>query len=202
MDLCGANPAAKSSRRFVAGISTVPILVAPRFEWKDSGAGNWKRRRNNMDTRTRFRILSRDSFTCQYCGRKPPEVSLEIDHYLPFVAGGGDSDDNLKTSCHECNIGKSTKIIVRKSAMKKLRKNGKFKRSGKEKNNSRRMLFALDRDLYLKVSARASIDNRSIISEMHVLIEKGLGIHWSQVGAEQDDMFRKNFIPRNLDAKV
>src|ERR1044072_3866670 len=33
-----------------------------------------------LTKRERFEILRRDNFTCQYCGRKPPEVTLEEDH--------------------------------------------------------------------------------------------------------------------------
>jgi len=31
----------------------------------------------------RFQIFQRDNFACQYCGRKPPEVELQIDHKYP-----------------------------------------------------------------------------------------------------------------------
>lgn len=34
---------------------------------------------NAMSKRKRFRILRRDNYTCQYCGRKPPEVVLHIE---------------------------------------------------------------------------------------------------------------------------
>jgi len=37
----------------------------------------------------------RDKFTCQYCGRKAPEVVLEVDHVFPQSKGGKDEMDNL-----------------------------------------------------------------------------------------------------------
>lgn len=55
----------------------------------------------------RFEIFKRDGFTCQYCGRKPPEVVLNIEHVLPQSRGGDDDSNNLLTSCRECNSGKS-----------------------------------------------------------------------------------------------
>ncbi len=58
-------------------------------------------------TRTRFEILKRDRFTCQYCGRTPPEVLLHVDHIVPVKEGGGDDPDNLRTACSECNLGKA-----------------------------------------------------------------------------------------------
>lgn len=61
----------------------------------------------SITTRTRFEIFKRDSFTCRYCGRKSPEVVLEIDHIMPVCEGGGDDAINLITSCWECNRGKA-----------------------------------------------------------------------------------------------
>lgn len=54
----------------------------------------------------RFEVLKRDNFTCQYCGRKPPEVSLCVDHITPVSLGGSDDDGNLITACERCNSGK------------------------------------------------------------------------------------------------
>jgi hypothetical protein len=62
--------------------------------------------RKSMSKKQRFEIFKRDGFTCQYCGRRPPEVVLVIDHINP-VANGGDNDIlNLITSCNDCNQGK------------------------------------------------------------------------------------------------
>jgi hypothetical protein len=60
-----------------------------------------------LSVRTRFEIFKRDDFTCRYCGRRSPEVVLEIDHVLPLCEGGSDDEMNLLTSCWECNRGKS-----------------------------------------------------------------------------------------------
>lgn len=57
--------------------------------------------------RLRFRILLRDNFTCQYCGRKAPDVILNVDHIKPISKGGKTIEVNLKTACLECNSGKS-----------------------------------------------------------------------------------------------
>jgi hypothetical protein len=63
--------------------------------------------RKALGKRMRFEIFKRDSFTCQYCGRKPPEVMLHVDHILAVANGGGNAEDNLLTSCADCNLGKS-----------------------------------------------------------------------------------------------
>jgi 5-methylcytosine-specific restriction endonuclease McrA len=56
----------------------------------------------------RFEILERDHFTCQYCGRKAPDVVLHVDHRLARARGGTNDRSNLVTSCSICNQGKGT----------------------------------------------------------------------------------------------
>lgn len=60
---------------------------------------------------TRFDVFKRDEFTCQYCGRRPPEVTLEVDHIHPRAMGGDDDQMNLVTACADCNRGKSAKVL-------------------------------------------------------------------------------------------
>lgn len=60
-----------------------------------------------ISVRTRFDVFKRDEFTCGYCGRKSPDVVLEVDHIVPVALGGRDDEINLLTSCWECNRGKS-----------------------------------------------------------------------------------------------
>lgn len=62
--------------------------------------------RKQISTRTRFEIFKRDGFVCQYCGRHPPEVILEVDHIKAVSRGGSGEDYNLLTSCFDCNRGK------------------------------------------------------------------------------------------------
>ncbi len=61
-----------------------------------------------MDKKKRFEILKRHGFQCFYCGRKPPEVALEVDHRTSRVVGGeaAEADDNLVAACRDCNRGK------------------------------------------------------------------------------------------------
>ena len=54
----------------------------------------------------RFQILRRDGFACTYCGARPPEVRLHVDHERPRAYGGPDSLLNLRTACDRCNVGK------------------------------------------------------------------------------------------------
>lgn len=56
----------------------------------------------------RFEVLRRDGFACTYCGRRPPEVELHIDHVTPAALGGRDEPANLRTACIDCNVGKGS----------------------------------------------------------------------------------------------
>ena len=70
--------------------------------------------RNNepLGKRLRFEVFERDKFTCQYCGKQPPDVMLHVDHIIPRAAGGSNDPENLRTSCMACNIGKADKPIA------------------------------------------------------------------------------------------
>jgi hypothetical protein len=54
----------------------------------------------------RFSVLARDNYTCRYCGRSAPEVTLHVDHIIPVAEGGTDEPANLVTACADCNEGK------------------------------------------------------------------------------------------------
>jgi hypothetical protein len=60
----------------------------------------------------RFEVFKRDGFTCQYCGSKPPDVTLEADHIVPVSDGGTDEIDNLITACFSCNRGKGARQLT------------------------------------------------------------------------------------------
>lgn len=59
----------------------------------------------------RFEILKLYNFTCQYCGRKAPEVILHIEHIFPVSKGGTSDMDNLTVACRACNIGKGATLL-------------------------------------------------------------------------------------------
>jgi len=62
--------------------------------------------------RLRWEVLSRDKFTCQYCGQTAPNVKLEVDHIMPVSNGGQSTLANLITSCYACNLGKRDTLLV------------------------------------------------------------------------------------------
>jgi hypothetical protein len=65
-----------------------------------------------VSKKTRFEVFTRDGFTCQYCGKQPPDTVLEVDHIIPRSRGGSDDIDNLATSCFDCNRGKAASLTA------------------------------------------------------------------------------------------
>src|SRR5262249_25064912 len=56
---------------------------------------------------TRREVFLRDNFTCQYCGLKTKELTL--DHLIPRHRGGRHVWDNLVSACRQCNHRKGGK---------------------------------------------------------------------------------------------
>lgn len=72
-----------------------------------------KRKSHNRDVR--YLILEQAGFKCQACGAKPlptNEVSLEIDHIIPFSKGGLDEASNLQVLCGDCNMSKGNRFAI------------------------------------------------------------------------------------------
>ena len=76
--------------------------------------------RKPLSPKTRFEVMMRDRFRCQYCGRPAPEVTLEIDHIKPVSAGGTDAKSNLITACRDCNRGKGSMEIEHSVSVREI----------------------------------------------------------------------------------
>jgi hypothetical protein len=68
-------------------------------------------KRKSLTKKLRFEVFKRDSFVCQYCGKKAPDAVLVVDHIHPVAKGGSNDLMNLVTSCEECNQGKSDRSL-------------------------------------------------------------------------------------------
>lgn len=68
--------------------------------------------RSPLGTGVRFQILQRDGFTCKFCGSRPGNDRLHVDHLLPWSKGGSNDEANLVTACDRCNVGKRDSIAV------------------------------------------------------------------------------------------
>ena len=71
-----------------------------------AGVGSTATSSRSIPVTLRFEILRRDNFTCGYCGRRPPDAVLHVDHVVPWSKGGTNDPANLRTACQDCNLGK------------------------------------------------------------------------------------------------
>ncbi|MDQ6662475.1 MAG: HNH endonuclease [Chloroflexota bacterium] len=67
---------------------------------------------------TRSNILLRDEETCQYCGKR--ERNLTLDHIIPRSRGGQSTWENLVASCKLCN-GRKGNRSLKEANMRLLR---------------------------------------------------------------------------------
>lgn len=58
---------------------------------------------------SRRSIFARDNYTCQYCGHRGSD--LTVDHVVPRRFGGPTAWDNLVCCCKRCNTKKSDKTL-------------------------------------------------------------------------------------------
>jgi HNH endonuclease len=64
-------------------------------------------------------VFNRDDWRCQLCGRKTPKrlrgknlpASPELDHIIPYAAGGGHTWDNVQCACRQCNGQKNARPL-------------------------------------------------------------------------------------------
>jgi 5-methylcytosine-specific restriction endonuclease McrA len=61
-------------------------------------------------------LFARDGYACQYCGRHRRELKgrqfLTRDHVVPVSRGGGNTWDNVVTSCSACNNRKGDRLLA------------------------------------------------------------------------------------------
>ena len=70
---------------------------------------------------SRETLFTRDSFCCQYCGKRFDKHDLTFDHVLPAARGGPKTWENIVTACRKCNHRKSGKT-PEEAGMKLLKK--------------------------------------------------------------------------------
>lgn len=78
--------------------------ITNRIETADLSRGariQTERIRGHKLTVIRQRILLRDEYTCQICGRV--SAQLEVDHIVPLSMGGAESDENRRSLCKDCH---------------------------------------------------------------------------------------------------
>jgi 5-methylcytosine-specific restriction endonuclease McrA len=83
--------------------------------------------REPIGKKLRFEVFKRDSFICQYCGARAPDVLLHADHIKPVADGGKTDVLNLITACQHLVLeGYDIDELERRS--KKLRSIEEFEK--------------------------------------------------------------------------
>ena len=90
------------------------VLRSQHFEFAAPGVIRLKhyvdvRGRQRRSSSKGNRILARDRYRCQYCGKKGGDFDLTVDHIVPASKGGPTSPENLVASCRPCNQRKGNR---------------------------------------------------------------------------------------------
>lgn len=73
---------------------------------------NSQNQRKLMTKELRRKIIERDNYTCQICGKyMPDEVGLHVDHIVAIKNGGRTVESNLQVLCDKCNLSKGVRQI-------------------------------------------------------------------------------------------
>jgi HNH endonuclease len=63
--------------------------------------------------KVKIRVVRRDNYTCQQCGKHLLDNELEFDHIIPVAKGGSSEEHNLQLTCFACNRSKSDLVEFR-----------------------------------------------------------------------------------------
>ena len=91
--------------------SIINLNNEEKYTIKDNLENNKIKRKTNrnINLRLRFIVFQRDNFKCKICGKSPandPNITLHVDHIIPWSKGGETNLNNLQTLCSNCNLGK------------------------------------------------------------------------------------------------
>ena len=66
-----------------------------------------RRRSRYIPFRTKMRVVRRDNYTCQRCGKHLRDDEVEFDHIIPHAKGGSCEENNIRLTSFDCNRDKS-----------------------------------------------------------------------------------------------
>lgn len=92
-----------------ASMDQLPIAVTSAIEFPVEVGERWPvirtGEREPINRTLRRLIYQRDGKRCRLCGKAG--WLFELDHIIPWSAGGPDTSDNLRSVCHACNQARS-----------------------------------------------------------------------------------------------
>jgi Restriction endonuclease len=66
-----------------------------------------RRRGRYIPFQIKMRVVRRDNYTCQRCGKHLQDDEVEFDHIIPHAKGGSCEEYNIRLTCYDCNRDKS-----------------------------------------------------------------------------------------------
>ena len=60
---------------------------------------------------SKYNVMLRDNFQCQYCFVDLKRSTATMDHVLPISKGGRTTFENIVTSCQPCNTSKGNNLL-------------------------------------------------------------------------------------------
>ncbi len=66
----------------------------------------------NIPRSVMLRIVRRDNYLCQICGRHLRDDEIEFDHIIPISKGGSSEEQNLRLTCLKCNRKRGNRSIT------------------------------------------------------------------------------------------
>ncbi len=60
----------------------------------------------------KMRVVRRDNYTCQECGKHLLDNEVEFDHIIPVSRGGSSEESNIRLTCFKCNRDKTDLVEI------------------------------------------------------------------------------------------
>ena len=71
-----------------------------------------RRRGRYIPFEIKMRVVRRDNYTCQHCGKHLLDNEVEFDHIIPISKGGSSEEHNIRLTCFDCNREKTNKVEI------------------------------------------------------------------------------------------
>lgn len=71
-----------------------------------------RRRGRYIPFRIKMRVVRRDNYTCQHCGKHLKDDEVEFDHIVPVSKGGSSEENNIRLTCFKCNRDKTDLVEI------------------------------------------------------------------------------------------
>jgi hypothetical protein len=71
-----------------------------------------RRRGRYIPFHIKIRVVRRDNYTCQICGKHLLDNEVEFDHVIPISKGGSSEEHNIRLTCYRCNQDKNDRFEI------------------------------------------------------------------------------------------